>query len=295
MTPTLLFPSEPFGSARKVDPAFADECSGAVANGFEVAFFAQDDLARGDAAAAFGHLPDGRGKRVLFRSWMVSGESYRAAHDRLVDKGYRPEVSPGAYEEAHYLPLGYRHIAADTARSAWTEGDDPDAAWALYAAEFRGGDALIKDWVKSAKSRWRDGCFLPAGTGEARFREIYQVFREERGKLFNRGTVLREFLPVATRGEDMRGMPLTDETRLFFWRGELLVEPDAAPPSPLEERARWEAVARRFATPFLSVDVAPLEDGAWCIIEVGDGGVSGLPPGLDAGRFFGCLWNRWEG
>jgi hypothetical protein len=54
-------------------------------------------------------------------------------------------------------------------------------------------------------------------------------------------------------------------------------------------------VAKRFSSPFITVDVAHLIDGTWSIVEVGDGGVSGLPIGLEPERFYGALWNQTTG
>ena len=101
------------------------------------------------------------------------------------------------------MPYAYPLIEGETPRSAWIEGDNPEAAWELYR-DFRAGDAIIKDWVKSAKSRWHEACYIPAHTSEDRFREIYHAFREERSKLFNRGVVLREFMPIVEHGSDIR-------------------------------------------------------------------------------------------
>lgn len=200
-------------------------------------------------------------------------------------------LRPQAYEEAHYLPYAYSHLEGYTARSAWIEGDNPDLAWELYQ-DFRESDAIIKDWVKSAKSRWKEGCFIPAQTTESGFREIYRVFRSSRGSLFNRRVVLKEFMPIVERGSDIRGMPIAEETRLFFWKGEALVLPESQSPSALDEWNTWAKVAKRFLSPFITIDVAYLTDGTWKIVEVGDGGVSGLPMGLDPKRFYASLWNH---
>ncbi|WP_193214572.1 ATP-grasp domain-containing protein [Luteolibacter marinus] len=117
-------------------------------------------------------------------------------------------------------------------------------------------------------------------------------FREERGRLFNRGVVLREFLPIVERGSDIRGLPLVEETRLFFWQDEPLVIPEPSTPGPMDEIGRWKEIARRFRSDFLTIDVALLEDGSWKIVETGDGQVSGLPVGLDPERFYASLWNK---
>jgi hypothetical protein len=60
----------------------------------------------------------------------------------------------------------------------------------------------------------------------------------------------------------------------------------------LDELGRWETIAAKFSSRFITIDVALLVDGTWKIVEVGDGGVSGLPMGLDPAKFYASLWNR---
>lgn len=282
----ILFPHQPFAS-KQPDFDFVDECSAARTVGFETAFYNHEAVDGGEITAAVKDLPKmaGHPRPAILRGWMLPGERYKALFEALWDKGYALQTVPQAYNEAHYFPLAYPHLTGATARSAWITGDDAGEAWKLYQ-DFRHGNALIKDWVKSAKNRWQDGCFLPANTSEERFREIFAVFRSTRGKLFNRGVVIKEFMPIVQSGTDLRGFPLVDETRLFFWRGQILVEPSAAPPSALTNRKCWETIAEKFKSPFITIDVAYLTDGSWKIIEVGDGGVSGLPVGLDPARFY---------
>lgn len=88
----------------------------------------------------------------------------------------------------------------------------------------------------------------------------------------------------------MRGFPRVEEHRLFYFRGQLMACPDAGiAGSPLVELERWNAIAARFATPFLTLDVAELEAGGWTVIEAGDGGVSGLPTSIDPATFYSNL------
>ena len=82
---------------------------------------------------------------------------------------------------------------------------------------------------------------------------------------------------------------------MFFWRGELLLP--GYYPEVRDEAERLGpvlAAAARFESPFISVDVARLEDGGVCVVEVGDGGVSGLPATLDEGEFFRALREAME-
>lgn len=296
---TILFPQQPFARGR-VEPDFADEFQAAAAAGFGTELYDHDALLAGETVAATASLrPSSSTIPTLLRGWMLPGETYGVLHDLLHAKGYRLETTRAAYEEAHYFPFAYPLLEGHCARAAWTEGDDPEAAWQLYRREFCHADCLIKDWVKSAKTKWKDACFLPRETTSERFREIFANFRAERGSLFNRGVVFREFMPIVETGRDLRGQPLVEEVRLFFWRGSILVSPLGRVPSPMAERARWEDLAGRFASPFVTIDVAYLTDGTWRVVEVGDGGVSGLPVGLGAEEFYpslrkavGASWQR---
>ncbi|QDT99343.1 ATP-grasp domain-containing protein [Gimesia aquarii] len=287
----IFFPHEPF-SVSRVDSEFASEYEAAKTVGFTTGFYDHDVLEQGDLKTALKPLPFSENKqRLILRGWMIPGEIYTSLFEALQSKGYKPETTPEAYEEAHYIPHSYPHTKEQTSRCSWIYGDNVNAAWELYS-EFSNSNAIIKDWVKSAKSRWNDGCFIPANTNEKRFREIYKVFREERGNLFNRGIVLREFMPIIEHGKDMRGMPIVEETRLFFWNGSLIVPPKPSDPSPLDNCNQWEQIARKFKSPFITIDVAYLTDGTWKIVEVGDGGVSGLPLDLTPDRFYKCLWEH---
>jgi hypothetical protein len=195
-------------------------------------------------------------------------------------------VTPAAYEQSHYLPLAYPLIEQLTAKSVWNCSDSLADAWLLYET-VSSRDTLIKDWVKSAKYQWRDGCFIPARTSQERFAEIFAVFRAERGQLFNRGVLLRDYLKFRQSGDDMRGFPRIEETRLFFAFGSLVVRPMNA--EIRRDQEQWEAVAARFQSPLISIDIAPLETGEYRIVETGDGGVSGLPATIDRLGFYECL------
>src|SRR5690606_40582081 len=103
----------------------------------------------------------------------------------------------------------------------------------------------------------------------------------------------RRLHPLVRLEEDIRGQPVNEEYRMFFYEGTLLA---STPPiwgnGPYEEGGKWAEVVRRFTNPFISMDVARQEDGSWIIIEVGDGGVTGIPPSIDLNRFYQALAER---
>ncbi|WP_395141351.1 hypothetical protein [Armatimonas sp.] len=118
----ILFPCD-YGDLTAPDPDFAIEVSAARAAGFVCHFFDFNALRAGDAY----RLTKGEGA-LLYRGWMLSDTEYAGFYARLVARGWEPITPPTAYDEAD--------------------------AWELYAAQFRTQDAILKDWVKSAKYRW---------------------------------------------------------------------------------------------------------------------------------------------
>ena len=272
---TLLFPNHPL-RPREVDPDFAAEFDAARAEGLAVRLYSDRTLAV---------LPGGPGAvgPLMLRGWMMAEARYAELHAALVALGYRPLNGPAAYAEAHYLPLAYPKLVGHTPETVWSAGRDLDAAWSAYRP-LAGGDAIVKDYVKSAKHRWAEACFLPAGTGRGRFGDILSALLDDRGDLFERGFVFRRFVPLAGR-----------ECRLFYLNGDLLLPPGPPVPAsavPADALATFGELARRFASRFMTLDTALTAAGEWTVIEVGDGGVSGLPNGLDPADFYAAVSRR---
>jgi hypothetical protein len=289
----ILFPNHPL-KARLPDPDYENEFSSAREAGFECEVYGLEDLRGGDAvhATRLCSIASAGGETILHRGWMMNDLLYAQLFAALVAKGYQPVTSPEQYAQAHYLPKAYGLIRGRTPESCWVEGKDISGAWEKYERLGRPA-AIVKDFVKSAKHHWNEACYIPAGTERARFDEILKAFLKARGDQFEKGIVLRRFLEFRRLGDDSRGQPIHEEYRLFLWRGCLLVATPAIDgPSPLEKLAEWEVIARQFQNPFISMDIARQQDGSWIIVEVGDGGVSGLPSSIEPGLFYKKLRER---
>lgn len=289
----VLMPNHPLRPS-EVEPDYAEERDAALAAGFSVVLYSHEQLMDGQAERAVARVPklDGGAEAAcLMRGWMISEMQYAALYGALAERGYRLLNTPDAYAEAHYLPRAYSILRDITPQSVWTSDSDIQKAWELYQS-FGGQDALVKDWVKSAKHRWEDACFLPARSSYERFARVLTALVNDRGRLFEHGFVLRRVVPLVTAGRDMRGHPATDETRLFFLDGEVLIHPLPQFAAPVAFANRVQAAARRFQSRFISIDIAPMEDGEWVVIESGDGGVSGLPASLMADVFYRALAAR---
>lgn len=287
----ILFPEFPL-RAGEIDPDFAEEQTAALAAGFEVALYRQESIIADAANRVLRFAPPrSTATPAMLRGWMLRDSQYEPLWAALNHHNYQLINPPSAYAQAHYLPEAYPLLAGHTPQSVWTDTPDIDAAWQLYQG-LRDGDAIAKDHVKSVKHRWLEACFIPAGTEEGRFREILQTLRDDRDKQFEKGFVLRRFVPLASDGRDMRGHPADRELRLFFLDGQILVHarPQFMPPD--EKLDTFCSLARRFQSRFLSMDVAETAAGDWIVIEVGDGGVSGLPASLMADVFYGAIRSR---
>jgi hypothetical protein len=245
-------------------------------------------LLSGNAARALAAVPERGELQLLYRGWMLTEEEYGALDEAVSELGHGLMTTPEQYAAAHYLPNWYPRLAPYTARSVWTAGTDAGEAW--EAARVLGPPPwIVKDHVKSAKERWAEACFVPAGATRGDFERICANLVEERGDRFERGLVVRRFLPLKTYGRTPAG-PAHLEFRLFFGRGRLLAaEPYHDFDVEVPDFSAFEALGRRIDSGFFTLDVAMLEDGGWAVVEVNDGGVSGLPPGLDPRELFAAL------
>ena len=70
-------------------------------------------------------------------------------------------------------------------------------------AMFAGGALTAKDYVKSAKHRWQEACFIPAGATREKFESVVEAFVRIRGESLNRGRVFREFVELLPVGKDV--------------------------------------------------------------------------------------------
>jgi hypothetical protein len=281
----LLFCYNP--ELRKLpEPRYEPEVEAARDLGFVCRLMGFEDFLDGREERALQFLPPGECESLLYRGWMFRESEYRRLDAAVRERGYTLFTSPEAYAEAHYLPNHHDRIAPLTAPAAWTDGTDLGIAWQA-ARSLGDGPWIVKDHVKSAKQKWESACFIPHGADRAAFEEICNNFRNYQGERFERGFVFKQYIPLAQVGWSPYGYPLCEEYRLFFFRHRLL---SAAPyhreGQPAEDLPDLEEVARRFRNEFIAIDVARTAAGGWLILEVGDGGVSLLPPRVDPKAFY---------
>lgn len=242
---------------------------------------------------ALGRFPTSGGQTIL-RSWMLTADDYDLLFDALADHGYDLINDSAAYAAAHYLPGYYPAIEEWSAPTRWIEGTDLDEAW-IAARELGPPPYLIKDHVKSAKENWA-ACYVPAGADRERFDEVCTAFIDHRGELFERGLAFRVQLALAPLAGGAPGQAIFDEYRLWFCDGELVTAtPYYDVDGGLTDFSQLAGLGDRIGSYFFTVDVARLVDGSLAVIEVGDGGVSRLPPRLHPRELYRAVFEQLEG
>lgn len=283
----FLLCSDPLRASR-TDPAFATESALARSSAERVALVDHDALLAGDTAAALARVPRDSGT-YWYRGWMMPPEVYATLERGLAERGCALFTDATAFRRAHELPGWYAEFAGLTPRSVWQArppGAPPEpAALSALAAPLGAGPGVVKDFVKSRKHEWDEACFIPRLTDQAGLVSVVGRFFALQEEFLAGGVVLRAFEPFVAGGE----------ARVWWLDGKPVLttaHPDTPERVPTPELDAVGAAVQALGCPFVTTDMALREDGAWRVVEVGDGQVSGLPAGADATALFTALGAR---
>ena len=293
----LIFCSDPL-NPRKPDPDFLEEVQAATDLGLACFFVNFELLINGESAEqAVQRIPEQSREVIgIYRGWMLKPGDYARFYDALLKRGIRLINDPAAYKHAHYLPESYALIETYTPRSVWlpgTSGIDIDVIMNALTS-FGSAPVIVKDYVKSQKYYWAEAFFIPSAANRDAVQKVISRFLELQGSDLNEGLVFREFVNFEPLGNHSKsGMPVIQEYRLFFLNGELLYTIEYWPDAEYGDRnlpvAHFQTIARTIHSSFFTMDIARRTDGAWLIMELGDGQVAGLPERTDIAAFYAVL------
>lgn len=255
---------------RRPDDHFAAEAAAAAAAGADVALVDHDALAEpGGAQRAVAQVPQHAGD-ALYRGWMLSSGQYAAFAAALASRGVMLRTSAAQYRRAHELPGWYPVLADVTPASAWTASDRrEDFTWACD--QLGPGPAVVRDFVKSTKHYWDEAAFIPDLADTAAAWKVASRLRELRGSDFAGGFVLRRFEQFVSA-----------EVRTWWVDGRCALV-TAHPDTPREQEPpeiglTWlTPLIAALGLPFITADLVRRADGAWRVVEAGDGQVSDRP------------------
>jgi hypothetical protein len=296
----LIFCTDPL-DRRHVDSMYEHEAEAARQAGLDYALLNFEALVdEWNASAATRRIAAAASPEVgVYRGWMLRPAAYEQLYEALAALNIFLINAPPAYRHCHYLPESYAVIEGQTPPSVWLKLEDGLSIEQIMDALQPFGDKplILKDYVKSRKHEWAEACYIPSAADRAAVERVTTRFLELQGPELNEGLVFREFVPFEPLGTHAKsGMPLTKEYRIFFLDGRwLLTAPyweaaaygDLLPPDDL-----FQEVVQRVQSRFFTMDVARRLDGAWMIVELGDGQVAGLPEQADAGAFYRALARR---
>jgi hypothetical protein len=289
----ILFCSDPLNIGQ-VDPSYADEAAAAAGADFPIARVDYEALVdERDARRAVRKVEAGEDVGI-YRGWMLRPEPYRELYDALAGKGVRLINTPEEYLHCHHLPESYGVIESLTPKTVWMPADTELDRAMEALRPFGDVPMVLKDYVKSRKHEWAEACFIPRASDREAVGRVVRRFRELQGDTLAGGLVFREFVEFESAGRHPKsGMPLAREQRMFWLGGRPLLsfpywsdlgQTGVGPPP-----GTFDMVAAKIRSHLFTMDVAKRKDGAWMIVELGDGQVAGLPDDAAATAFYAAL------
>lgn len=291
----VIYCADPL-NPRRPDSDYEAEVETATRADLSIALIGFEDLLAGDAAGAVRRVRSPESQDLgVYRGWMLSPDHYAQLYDALAERGIRLINDPAAYRHCHWLPESYAVIEKWTPRTVWLERTALSASSIQERLEVFGTSPIvIKDYVKSRKHEWAEACFIPDASECGSAERVIARFRELQGDDLAGGLVFREFVALDPIGTHARsGMPLTREFRLFFLDGDILAAfpywegVDYGEIRPPEQP--FAEIGRAVRSRFFTMDIAQRTDGAWIVVELGDGQVAGLPDTADPADFYAAL------
>jgi hypothetical protein len=282
----FLFPAFCY-ALREPDPSFQKEWAAVDELGFPWHVYEFEALIAGNFERAFRFLKPGGGQTLLYRGWILKETEYRRLEQELGKRGYRLFTGTRAYALTAYLPNYHEKVRALTPPAVWSPGKNFHQAW-RKAQELGPSPYIIKDYVKSAKELWDTACYIPPGVSEPQFIAACKALVAFLGDRFQRGVVVRPFVPPRFLDMSPFGpQPIFEEYRLFFLHGRLLwTSAYDYIGGKHDDFQPFLRLPQIIDSPFFSADIAKTETGEMILIELGDGGVSGLPPTVPRVDFY---------
>lgn len=260
---------------------------------------------------------------VLFRSQFDSDGESAAAAGHFPVVGLRSRVPAGSLVVGRYACLPYYgEMAADLAENGSRLINSPEQHG--YIANFdyyedirahtfptwfalqdipltlRDQPFVVKGRTNSRKLQWKTHMFAE------NFRRAVDLASDLANDPFigPQGVIIRQYVPLETLEIGINGTPITNEWRLFFYKGNLLAHgyywaiiDDLA----LVEKGRPDFEARgiplakmvagilKARANFFVIDIARTAEGDWRVVEVNDGQQSGLNYFVSAAELYANL------
>jgi hypothetical protein len=297
LTMLIIFPADPI-NPKAIDDAFANEAHAARHYGFEIATVSMELMFGGDVYF-HGTLQPGP---VLYRGWIMKPPHYRMMAEALAAQGCHLVMQPEHYDTTYHLPIWYERNFKRGPYTVWNqpfgETFTPDEVHGISSnlgEIFGPSPVVLKDYLKSQKHYWHEACFIPDATDVENVEKVITTFLKLTHELVG-GLVFREFINFKRIGTHPKSkLPLINEGRVFLWQGEdFFLAPYwvAGQYDNMDQPSReviLDLVKGLRDIPFFTADLAQKETGQWELVEIGDGGSSGIPETVNSEDFYRAL------
>jgi hypothetical protein len=285
---------------RQVDEDSTAEAAAARAAGMDIHLLDWSALVDvGDVERAVRRVPEQTQPALaVLRGAMLRVETYTLLYAALLRRDVRLITDPTAYEHTHHLPASLNLIADMTPQTVvypLSGGESlPLDRLAELLQPFGDTPIMVKDYVKSRKHEWLEACYIPNAADTEAVARVVQTFCGRQDPDLVGGLVFRAFEPFEAVGTHPKSStPLTKEYRIWWLDG----TPIAVVPHWNEVEyhgdgppvADFNGIARRVRSRFFTMDVAQRIDGAWRIVELGDGQVAWADDQVNLSVFYGSL------
>lgn len=276
----------PVTAARHQVVIAAAVAAAAAATRFDMApivLFRKQFDSDGEATSAAQHLPlVGLRTQVPANSLVIGRYAclpyYGELAADLAEKGSRLINSPSQHSYIANFDY-YEHIREHTFPTWFSFQDIP--------AHLREAPFVVKGRTNSRKLQWASHMF--AETFKAAIALSSELANDP--LIGPQGLLIRQYVPLETFEVGINGTPITNEWRMFFYKGTLIAsgyywaildDLSLAEAARSDFEARGVPFAKMVAgilqehTNFFVIDIARTESGDWRVVEVNDGQQSGL-------------------
>lgn len=277
---TILYPAYP-GDMSRVDPAFEDEAVEAKKQGYRIGYVDVEMMFGGEIKLKIPPRIEGYSIHVMYRGWILKQDVYNELYVSLLDRGYFLINTPADYEFSQNIPLWYPYLQGMTPESVWipgTEFKEEDIHSSLE--RFGSSSVILKDYMKSRKQDWYDACFIRDASDKTEVMRVVNNFLRLQGESLQGGLVFRKYEELEKIGIHPKSqMPLVNEWRIFKANNREIAA------GPYWEGGWYDEFCPKInlpdlPIPFYTIDVAKKVTGEWIVIEIGDGGSSGIPTAM---------------
>lgn len=143
------------------------------------------------------------------------------------------------------------------------------------------GPFVVRGATNSRKGSWKRRMFAK---DRAEAIAVANRLLDDDDEIARQGLIFRRYVPLRAFGYDeVTGIPLANEWRVFCWKGQVLTHApywgsgqETWSPAAMEVVRKVLAPGLAASEMFLVVDVAETEAGDWIVVELNDGQMSGL-------------------